>query len=111
MGRLTPSALAGASTVVLLVWLSVWLGIGAAAGILPASGAVLLAWLPLLPALPAVFRGSRKAAGWSCLAGVFYAGFAIMELTANPASRAWASVALALALTMIAAQVRMIRGR
>jgi len=111
MNFMTPSALAGATVVLLLAWLAAWLWIGVPSGLVPTPAAILMAWLPLLPAAPAVCRGSRRAAGWCSLAGVFYAGFSVMELTANPASRLWATVALALSVAMIAAQVRMIRSR
>jgi uncharacterized membrane protein len=40
---------------------------------------------------------------------VFYAGFAVMEVVANPAERWRASIALLLTLVMIAALVRLIR--
>ncbi len=109
MVRVTPPALAGATASLLLLWLGAWLMIGTPAGAVPAPVAVVLAWLPILPALPAIFRGSRKAAGWCSLVGVFYVGFSVMELAANPASRAWAAVALAISFMMITAQVRMLR--
>lgn len=43
--------------------------------------------------------------------GVFYAGFAVMELVANPAARWWAAATLLLSVLMILMQVRMIRSR
>lgn len=102
--------MAGATVALLLGWMGLWMGFGPD-GSVPAPAAIALAWLPLLPALPRLFRGGRKAAGWCSMAGVFYAGFAVMELVANPAATIWAAVALALSLMMIAAQLRLIRDR
>ena len=98
---------AAASVAILLLWLGWWLGITAPPthpGI-----AIAIAWLPLAPALPWLARGSARAAGWCSLAGMFYAGFAIMEIVANPAERWRAGIALLLTLVMIAALVRLIR--
>ena len=95
---------------VLLVWLALWLGTTNAETPALSLLTIGFAWLPLAPVLPLVWRGHRKAAGWTSMAGVIYAGFFVMELVANPAARWWASVALALALVMISLQVRMIRG-
>lgn len=101
---------AATSMAFLLVWLALWLGTTDTETPALSLLTIGFAWLPLAPAVPLVWRGSRKAAGWTCMAGVFYAGFFVMELVANPAARWWASVALALALVMISLQVRMIRG-
>jgi uncharacterized membrane protein len=100
---------AAASVAALLLWLAWWLGFASP----PFSplAAVGLAWLPLAPAIPALIRGSGNAAGWCSLAGVFYAGFAVMEAVANPAQRWRAGVALVLTLAMIVSQVRLIRAR
>jgi hypothetical protein len=43
------------------------------------------------------------------MAGVFYSGFAVMELVANPPVRLWASVAFLLSILMIGLQIVMIR--
>lgn len=94
----------------LLVWMALWMALGPD-GAVPAPAAIALAWLPLLPAIPWLIRGGRKAAGWCSMIGVFYAGFAVMELTANPASGTWATIALGLSLVMISAQLRLIRSR
>lgn len=99
---------AAATLVTLLLWLGWWLGLSSPAG---SAVAVVLAWLPLAPALPWILKASPKAAGWCSLAGVFYAGFAVMEVVANPQQRWQAGIALILALLMIAAQVRLIRSR
>ena len=100
---------AAASVTALLLWLGWWLGVASP----PFSplAAVLIAWLPLAPALPWLARGSTRAAGWCSLAGVFYLGFAVMETVANPAERWRAGTALVLSLVMIAALVRLIRAR
>jgi uncharacterized membrane protein len=98
---------AAASVAILLAWLGWWLGI-AAPPTHPAL-AIAVAWLPLAPALPWLARGSARAAGWCSLAGMFYAGFAVMEVVANPGERWRAGVALLLTLVMIAALVRLIR--
>jgi uncharacterized membrane protein len=87
--------MAGGTVALLLTWMGLWMGVGPE-GVVPAVVAIALAWMPLLPAVPALLRGGRKAAGWCSMVGVFYAGFAIMELAANPASGIWAAVALAL---------------
>jgi uncharacterized membrane protein len=100
--------MAGGTVALLLTWMGLWMGVGPE-GVVPAVVAIALAWMPLLPAVPALLRGGRKAAGWCSMVGVFYAGFAIMELAANPASGIWAAVALALSVVMIAAQLRLIR--
>lgn len=100
---------AAASVAALLLWLAWWLGLASPPFLPPV--AVGLAWLPLAPAIPSLTRGSAKAAGWCSLAGVFYAGFAVMEVVANPADRWLAGVALVLTLAMIASQVRLIRAR
>lgn len=102
--------MAGGTVALLLTWMGLWMGLGPG-GSVPVAAAIALAWLPLLPALPGLFRGGRKAAGWCSLVGVFYAGFAVMELLANPASRTWAAVALALSVVMISSQLRLIRSR
>jgi uncharacterized membrane protein len=94
----------------LLVWLALWLGTRDTDTPALSLLTIAFAWLPLAPALPLVWIGNRKAAGWTSMAGVIYAGFFVMELVANPAARWWAAVALALALVMITLQVRMIRG-
>ncbi len=109
MPSLTPSAGAGLTGVLLLSWLAIWLGFAVPVTAIPPPAAVLLAWMPILPVVPALFRGRRNAASWCSLAGVFYVGFSVMELVANPASRVWAAVALVLTLLMIAAQIRLIR--
>ncbi len=98
---------AAASVAILLAWLGWWLGIAAP----PAHPAVAIAiaWLPLAPALPWLARGSARAAAWCSLAGMFYAGFAVMEVVANPGERWRAGVALLLTLVTIAALVRLIR--
>jgi len=100
--------MASGTVALLLGWMGLWMGFGPE-GSVPAPAAIALAWLPLLPALPRLIRGGRKAAGWCSMAGVFYAGFAVMELVANPAATIWAAVALALSLLMISAQLRLIR--
>ena len=100
---------AAAALAALLAWLGWWLGL-ASPPFSPAL-AVVVAWLPLAPALPWLLRGSRRAAGWCALAGMFYVGFAVMEAVANPAQRWRAAVALALSLLMVAAAVRLIRAR
>lgn len=99
---------AAVSVAALLLWLGWWLGVASPQG---SAIAVVLAWLPLAPALPWVARGGPKAAGWCSLAGVFYAGFAAMEVVANPLQRLHAGIALVLTLVMIAALVRLIRSR
>ena len=111
MVRVKPGQAAGVTVLLVLVWLALWLVIDAPGDSIPVALAVAVAWLPLLPAVPGLFRGSRRAAGWSALAGVFYEGFAVMEVVANPASRAWAAGAVALIFLMISAQVRMLRTR
>ena len=92
----------------LLLWLGWWLGFASPSA---SAIAVLLAWLPLAPALGFVAKGGPKAAGWCSLAGVFYAGFAVMEVVANPRQRWHAGIALILTLAMIATQVRLIKSR
>jgi len=111
MVRVKPGHAAGVSVLLVLAWLALWLVIDTPGDSIPGALAVAVAWVPLLPAVPGLFRGSRRAAGWSALAGVFYEGFAVMEVVANPASRAWAAVAVALIFLMISAQVRMLRTR
>jgi len=103
--------LAGFSILLVLGILGLWLGLAQPPAALSAALAVLLAWLPLAVALPAIFRGGRRAAGWVSMIGVFYAGFAVMELVANPAARWWAAATLLLSVLMILMQVRMIRSR
>ena len=110
MTRVGPAALAGGSALLLLAWMGLWMAVGPD-GPVPAPVAVLIAWLPILPVIPALFRGRRKAAGWCSLVGVFYAGFAVMELAANPPARPWATVALGLACLMIYGQLGLARSR
>lgn len=109
---MTPSSVsrrAGISIALLLAWLALWLGTTGSGEPKLALFKLGLAWLPLAPALPLVWRGNRKAAGWISMAGVFYAGFAVMEAVANPAARWWAATTLALSLAMISLQVALIR--
>lgn len=109
MRPIPPTRAAGASVVLLLLWLALWLGIAAPPTRLPALAAVLLAWLPLAPAVPLVLAGSRGATGWCSLTGVFYAGFSVMEMVANPTARWWATAAFALSVAMIGMLTRLIR--
>ena len=109
MTILARPGLAGGSVLLLLAWLGLWLGVAEPPAVGPPLLAVLMAWLPLAPAVPSIFRGNRRAAGWSSMAGVFYSGFAIMELVANPPARLWASVAFLLSILMIGLQIVMIR--
>ncbi len=58
---------------------------------------------PLLIAVPGLLSGRRYTYQWMSLALAVYAGYAVTEAVANPAARAWASVAVLLAsLTFIA---------
>jgi len=92
---------ATACVAALMLWLGVWLGIVAPPVAVPPWVPVLILWLPLLPALLLLWRGRRGAAIWTSMIGVFYAGFAIVELTANPPERVWAAIALALSLLTV----------
>ncbi len=85
----------------LMLWLGVWLGIAAPTAAIPGWVPVLILWLPLLPSLPLLWQGRRGACVWGSMIGVFYAGFAIVELVANPPERIWAAGALALALLTV----------
>ena len=102
---------AGVSILLVLGILGLWLGVAQPPAALSAPLAVLLAWLPLAPALPAIFRGGYRAAGWVSMVGVLFAGFALMELVANPAARWWAAATLLLSVVMVVMQVRLIRNR
>lgn len=93
--------LATASVMALMLWLGAWFGIVSPAKVLPGWVPVLILWLPLLPALPLLWRGRRGACIWGSMIGVFYAGLAVVELVANPPERAWAAVALALSLVSV----------
>lgn len=101
------SAVAGVAA--LMLWLGVWFGILAPPVAVPPWVPVLILWMPLLPALPLLWRGRRGAAVWTSMIGVFYAGFAIVELTANPPERVPAAIALALALLTVSLMVRCAR--
>ncbi|MGB5623492.1 MAG: DUF2069 domain-containing protein [Gammaproteobacteria bacterium] len=104
-GRRQATACVGA----LMLWLGIWLGIVAPPVAVPPWVPVLILWLPLLPALPLLWRGRRGACIWSSMIGVFYAGFAIVEVTANPPERALAAITLALALLTVSILVRCAR--
>ncbi|HLS55583.1 MAG TPA: DUF2069 domain-containing protein [Zeimonas sp.] len=56
--------------------------------------AALAAALPLCAFLPSLARGRRRAYAALTLCLVAYLTFSLMELVANPAARAWASVSL-----------------
>jgi uncharacterized membrane protein len=101
--------LAAASAAAFLVWLGIWQGIATPPHAIRPALAVTLLWLPILPAVPLIFLGSRGAATWCSLIGVFYFGFAVMELVANPAAYAWAAAAMLLCLLMIGLQLRLVR--
>lgn len=93
----------------LMMWLGIWLGVAAPPAAIPRWVPVLILWLPLIPALPLLWRGRRGACIWGSMIAVFYAGFAIVELVANPPERVWAAVALALALLTVILLVRCAR--
>lgn len=97
------------SVAALLVWIALWLGVFARPAAIPGWLPVLIMWLPLFPTLPLLWRGRRGACTWGSMIGVFYAGFAVVELTANPPERAWAAGALALSLAMVFVLVRCAR--
>lgn len=97
------------SVAALLAWIALWLGAIAPPAAIPGWIPVLVLWLPLAPSLPLLWRGRRGACVWSSLIGVFYAGFAVVELTANPPERFWAAGALALSLAMTFVLVRCAR--
>lgn len=101
--------LAGGSILLLMAWLAFWLWNPAPDGAVTGLTVLMLAWAPLAPAVPLIYRGSRKAAGWIALVGVIYAGLSTMEVVANPAARWWATSALVLSGLMVVFQVRMIR--
>ena len=101
--------LAGASAVALLAWLAFWFGLALPPVGIPPVAVVVILWLPIAPAIPAIVGGSPRAATWCSLVGVFYAGFAMMELVANPPARIWAAMALLLCVAMIWLQLRLIR--
>ena len=56
--------------------------------------AALAAALPLCAFLPSLAHGRRRAYAALTLCLVAYLTFSLMELVANPAARAWASVSL-----------------
>jgi uncharacterized membrane protein len=97
------------SVAALLAWIALWLGVYAGPAAIPGWVPVLVMWLPLFPTLPLLWRGRRGACAWGSMIGVFYAGFAVVELTANPAERVWAAGALALSLAMVFVLVRCAR--
>lgn len=76
--------------------------------------AALAAALPLCAFLPFLVRKQRRAYAALTLCLVVYLTFALMELVANPAARAWASVSLLLSFVlfvMLIAYLRVTRGR
>jgi uncharacterized membrane protein len=101
--------LAAASAATFLIWMGIWQGIATPPETIRPAFAVAMLWVPILPALPMIFLGSRRAATWCSLIGVFYFGFAVMELVANPAAYAWAAAAMLLCLLMIGLQLRLVR--
>jgi len=104
-----PRSVAVGGVLALMLWLGLWFGIAAPPAVIPGWVPVLILWLPLLPSLPLLWRGRRGACAWGSMIGVFYAGFAIVELVANPPERVWATVALALSLLMVIILVRCAR--
>lgn len=102
---------AAASAAIFLIWLGVWQGIAAPPDAISPIILIIVLWIPILPAIPLIFQGNRRAATWCSLIGVFYFGFTVMELVANPVARPWAAIGMFLCALMVGLQLRLIRSR
>lgn len=90
------AVLAGALVVLYCAW---WLATGASNEMLSLV-ALAFAVLPLLALLPGLWREQRFATALAGLVVPFHFAFAVMELFADPAARAWVAVQSFFALVL-----------
>jgi len=90
-------ALAAMLLLFYVVW---WWSFGAPLGMLPVT-ALLAAVVPLALLLPALWHGNRFGTSLAGFIVPFHFAYAVMELVANPAARAWIAVQTFLSLLLL----------